>query len=47
MESTNLRAGLCEVSRGWWSTEVERYRLGQEAGQTIDAVSTKEVLSVP
>ena len=41
MESTKLRAGLCEEVDGQY--EIERDRPGQEVEEAINAVNTKEV----
>ena len=41
VESTKLRAGLCEEVDGQY--EIERDRPGQEVEETINAVNTKEV----
>ena len=41
VESTKLRAGLCEEVNGQYG--IERDRLGQEVEEAINAVNTKEV----
>ena len=41
VESTKLRAGLCEEVDGQY--EIERDRPGQEVEEAINAVNSKEV----